>query len=157
MVRNFLYRIENLLLITPLFCVVIYQVFLGNSAFDIHLHDTYFVTNSTGVLIITLIVMAAPYLFHLSLRYSGKRNRQICKIHVYATILLFTLVFVFLMLFINENLEISARRYYDFSSWESKPLFSFFSNAIGLFILLFTLLQFWFLVYFLMITLKKVK
>ena len=157
MVRSFLYRIENLLLLVPVILFLFYQLFAGNSALDIHLHDTYFVMDTSIVLIISLAFMSIPYLFHFSLRFLGKRNKQVCKIHVYGTVFLFAFIFLFSLLFINENSIPTPRKYYDFSTWELRSPSSFLNNASGIFIILFILLQLTFFIYSLIIGLKKAK
>ena len=157
MVRSFLYRIENLLLIVPVILFLLYQFFIGNSALDIHLHDTYFVMDTTIVLIISFVFMLVPYLFHFGLRLLGKWDKQICRTHVYATIFLFVLILLFCLLFINENSKLTPRKYYDISTWELGSPSSFLNNASGIFIILFILLQLTFFIYSLIIGLKKAK
>lgn len=85
MLKSILFRRENWLLVIPLFLFLSSNVFIGNSAIDIHLHDTYYVVSTLHFAAWILMLVVLPYLFHVFLRIYIKGNKRILNIHVYIT------------------------------------------------------------------------
>jgi len=106
--RKFLFRVENLLLLFPLLLFVVPDVYIGNNALDIHLHDTYFVVDLFYFYLALLILFLIPYLLHALLRYKQKRNAPICKLHVIITVFLVILFFVFIFVEMFDTAPISS-------------------------------------------------
>ena len=155
--RKYLFRIENLLLLFPFLLFCFSEIFYGNTALDIHLHDTYFVISDAITFIPVFFVILILYFFHFVLRTTNRRSRGFCRFHVYVTICL-CIVIAFLSYGMSYNgLAGAPRRYYDMSAWES---FSYFSNvqmATAVFYIAFLLLQLVFFFYFLIKIIKKAK
>lgn len=86
MLKSILFRRENWLLVIPAFLLLSSNVFIGNSAIDIHLHDTYYVVRTLHVVAWILMLVVLPYLFHVVLRIYSKGNKRILNIHVYITL-----------------------------------------------------------------------
>lgn len=130
-------RPYNLLLLTGLILVLTsFFLFDGNSAVDIHLHDTYFVIAHTHIfwlLAILAFFMWTLYLLTNKILYS----KSLTWTHIIVTIL--TLVLFASTLFIGDgHINPMPRRYYDYSNWNSLDMYSTLIKvgAITLFILL---------------------
>jgi heme/copper-type cytochrome/quinol oxidase subunit 1 len=73
--KRFLLRTENWLLIVPVIITIIEKLFFNTRAFDIHLHDTYFVIANFYIGILLFLSVCIPYLFHFLLRRKGVGSR----------------------------------------------------------------------------------
>lgn len=86
MLKSILFRRENWLLVIPVFLLLSSNVFIGNSAIDIHLHDTYYVIRTSHVVAWLLLLVVLPYLCHVFLRIYRRGNKRILNAHVYITL-----------------------------------------------------------------------
>lgn len=153
--RKYLFRIENLLLLIPLLSFCFYEIFNGNTAIDIHLHDTYFVINNFLAFVPVFAVMFVLYLFHWILRLTNKWQGKFCKLHVFTTAAVFLLIAVLLYDMSHYGLAGTPRHYYDVSLIDEFSGYSNIQKAAGLSFLVFLLLQVIFFFYFIMRVLKK--
>src|SRR5258708_1038149 len=96
--------------------------------------------------------MITPYLLHFFLRSYGKWNPVFCKTHVYGSIGLQILVFIFSVDY--SSISKSPKQYYYFSSLDS---FQNSNALLTIFFLLFLLLQILFLIYFFIRVFQKAK
>ncbi|MGC4101165.1 cytochrome c oxidase subunit I [Ferruginibacter sp.] len=93
-------------------------IFLGNSALDLHLHDTYFVIAHFHIVmgVASFFGMFAG-IYHWYPKMFGRYlNNTMAYIHFWVTIIGAYLIFWPMH---YEGLAGMPRRYYDFSSWES--------------------------------------
>jgi heme/copper-type cytochrome/quinol oxidase subunit 1 len=135
---------ENWLLIVPVIITIIEKLFFNTSAFDIHLHDTYFVIANFYIGILLFISVCIPYLFHFLLRRKGVGSRGILLSHVVVTIMLLFFFFVSFRLQHNDM----PRRYYDFSSWKVYgPIYDLLISWLGFGVLVFVIVQLLFIIY----------
>lgn len=142
--KNFFLRTENWLLIVPVMITIIERLFFNASAFDIHLHDTYFVIANFYIGMLLFLSVCIPYLFHFLLRRKGVGSKSMLLSHVVVTIMLLLSFFVFLRLQHNDM----PRHYYDFSSWESYgDQFDLLIRWLTFAVLAFVIVQLLFVIY----------
>jgi heme/copper-type cytochrome/quinol oxidase subunit 1 len=142
--KRFFLRTENCLLIAPIMITIIERLFFSASAFDIHLHDTYFVIANFYIGILLFLSVCIPYLFHFLLRRKGVGSKKVLLSHIVVTIMLLLSFFVFFRLQHNDI----PRRYYDFSSWEAYgQQFDLLTRWLGFAVLAFVIIQLLFIVY----------
>jgi cytochrome c oxidase subunit 1 len=93
-------------------------IFLGNSALDIHLHDTYFVIAHFHIVmgVASMFGMFAGIYHWYPKMYGRYLNNTLGYIHFWATIIGAYLIFWPMH---YEGLAGMPRRYYDYSIWES--------------------------------------
>jgi cytochrome c oxidase subunit I len=93
-------------------------IFLGNSALDIHLHDTYFVIAHFHIVmgVASMFGMFAGVYHWYPKMYGRYLNNTLGYIHFWATIIGAYLIFWPMH---YEGLAGMPRRYYDYSVWES--------------------------------------
>ncbi len=145
-------RTENWLLIVPVMITIIEGLFFSASAFDIHLHDTYFVIANFYIGILLFLSVCIPYLFHFLLRRKRVGSKSVLLSHVLVTIMLLLSFFVFFRLQHNDM----PRRYYDFSSWESYgQQYDLLTRWLGFAVLAFVIVQLLFVVYAALILLYR--
>jgi cytochrome c oxidase subunit I len=137
--KIFFSRIENWLLIAPLILLFIEWVFIGQSVFDVHLHDTYFVMPGSSPFILILLLLFIPYFCHIILKPKGQTIRII---HLISTVVLILVFFISLKL-----IPTNPRRYYDFSSWNAYKQFGIFNSFTALTIIAFLIAQLFFITY----------
>lgn len=135
-------RIENWLLIILTVLLAIEKIFFSTAAFDLHLHDTYFIISSFHIGIGVSVILILPYLCHFLLRLQHKRNRNVLTSHVIATIILLLLLFIA----VKQNAD-APRRYYDFSNWESAQQFEGLNDYLTIAVLAFIIIQMLFVLY----------
>lgn len=113
--KEFFLRIEHLLWLTPILLFVLSFLFVGNSAIDIHLHDTYIVLNDGGVaiLFIWLCIIIIPLIIHFLLRYYHRRNSLICTFHVIITVAL--MILLSSLVAYQGSVLMKPRRYYKYN------------------------------------------
>ena len=138
--RNVFLRIENWLLVTPAILLIIEWLFIGESVMDVHFHDTYLVMPGASSLILILILLLIPYMYHLLLRTKGKRS--ILFIHVISTVVSIVAFFI-----CSKLIPTTPRRYYDFSNWESFHQFGMLNNLVAMIALALITIQLLFIVY----------
>lgn len=148
--KKYLYRVENLLLIVPIVLFVVYQPLLGNSVLDIHLHDTYFVMDSTFLFNVGFVFLFILYFLHFILKASSKRNILICKMHVYSTILL--QITGFILLGFTLSWYTMPKNYFDFTSMEN---YRKINRIYATLIFIFFIIQLGFLAHFFIAIFKK--
>ena len=97
-------------------------IFLGNSALDIHLHDTYFVVAHFHIVmgVASFMGMFAGVYHWFPKMFGRFLNNTLAYIHFWITIIGAYLIFWPMH---YEGLAGMPRRYYDFSMWESFKMF----------------------------------
>jgi cytochrome c oxidase subunit 1 len=106
-------------------------IFLGNSALDIHLHDTYFVVAHFHIVmgVASFFGMFAG-IYHWYPKMFGRYlNNTLGYIHFWTTIAGAYLIFWPMH---YEGLAGMPRRYYDFSNWESFKMFGGLNEFISM-------------------------
>jgi cytochrome c oxidase subunit I len=105
-------------------------IFLGNSALDIHLHDTYFVVAHFHIVmgVASFFGMFAGIYHWFPKMYGRYLNNTLGYVHFWITIIGAYLIFWPMH---YEGLAGMPRRYYDFSSWESFKMFGGLNQFIS--------------------------
>ena len=105
-------------------------IFLGNSALDIHLHDTYFVVAHFHIVmgVASFFGMFAGVYHWFPKMYGRYLNNTLAYIHFWVTIIGAYLIFWPMH---YEGLAGMPRRYYDFSGWESFKMFGGLNEFIS--------------------------
>jgi cytochrome c oxidase subunit I len=105
-------------------------IFLGNSALDIHLHDTYFVVAHFHIVmgVASFFGMFAGVYHWFPKMYGRYLNNTLAYIHFWVTIVGAYLIFWPMH---YEGLAGMPRRYYDFSGWESFKMFGGLNEFIS--------------------------
>ena len=105
-------------------------IFLGNSALDIHLHDTYFVVAHFHIVmgVASFFGMFAGIYHWYPKMYGRYLNNTLSYIHFWVTIVGAYCIFWPMH---YEGLAGMPRRYYDFSSWESFKMFGTLNEFIS--------------------------
>jgi cytochrome c oxidase subunit 1 len=106
-------------------------IFLGNSALDIHLHDTYFVIAHFHIVmgVASFFGMFAGIYHWFPKMYGRFLNNTLAYIHFWVTIIGAYLIFWPMH---YQGLSGMPRRYYDFSNWESFKQFGGLNEFISL-------------------------
>ncbi len=104
-------------------------IFLGNSALDIHLHDTYFVIAHFHIVmgVASFFGMFAGVYHWFPKMFGRYLNNTLGYIHFWGTIVCAYLIFWPMH---YEGLAGMPRRYYDFSQWESFKQFGSLNEFI---------------------------
>ncbi len=105
-------------------------IFLGNSALDLHLHDTYFVIAHFHIVmgVASFFGMFAGVYHWFPKMYGRYMNNTMAYIHFWVTIVGAYLIFWPMH---YEGLAGMPRRYYDFSNWESFKQFGGLNEFIS--------------------------
>jgi cytochrome c oxidase subunit 1 len=105
-------------------------IFLGNSALDIHLHDTYFVIAHFHIVmgVASFFGMFAGVYHWYPKMYGRYLNNTLAYIHFWVTIVGAYLIFWPMH---YEGLAGMPRRYYDYSGWESFKMFAGLNQFIS--------------------------
>lgn len=105
-------------------------VFLGNSALDIHLHDTYFIIAHFHIVmgVAGMFGMFAGIYHWFPKMYGRYMNNTLAYIHFWVTMIGSYLIFWPMH---YEGLAGMPRRYYDFSNWESFKMFAGLNQFIS--------------------------
>ncbi len=105
-------------------------IFLGNSALDIHLHDTYFVVAHFHIVmgVASMFGMFAGIYHWFPKMFGRYMNNTLAYIHFWVTIAGAYLIFWPLH---YAGLSGMPRRYYDFSNWESFKMFDGLNEFIS--------------------------
>ncbi len=105
-------------------------IFLGNSALDIHLHDTYFVIAHFHIVmgVASFFGMFAGVYHWFPKMYGRYLNNTLGYIHFWITIIGAYLIFWPMH---YEGLAGMPRRYYDFNNWESFKMFGGLNQFIS--------------------------
>lgn len=106
-------------------------IFLGNSALDIHLHDTYFVIAHFHIVmgVASFMGMFAGVYHWFPKMYGRFLNNTLAYIHFWITLVGAYLIFWPMH---YQGLAGMPRRYYDFSNWESFKQFGGLNEFISL-------------------------
>jgi cytochrome c oxidase subunit 1 len=106
-------------------------IFLGNSALDIHLHDTYFVVAHFHIVmgVASFFGMFAGIYHWFPKMYGRYLNNTMAYIHFWVTIIGAYLIFWPMH---YQGLAGMPRRYYDFANWESFKQFGGLNEFISL-------------------------
>lgn len=106
-------------------------IFLGNSALDIHLHDTYFVIAHFHIVmgVASFMGMFAGVYHWFPKMYGRFLNNTLAYIHFWITLIGAYLIFWPMH---YQGLAGMPRRYYDFSNWESFKQFGGLNEFISL-------------------------
>jgi heme/copper-type cytochrome/quinol oxidase subunit 1 len=130
-------------------------LFTQSNSIDFHLHDTYFIVANTHIfwflgtiafIIWTLYLVTNKILFSKTLTW----------IHIIISILTILLLILSLY-FRNATLNTTARRYYDFSNWDSLDNYTTFTKVFGKVLLILILGQLLFFINLVMGLLKPKK
>ncbi|HTC01744.1 MAG TPA: cbb3-type cytochrome c oxidase subunit I [Ferruginibacter sp.] len=105
-------------------------IFLGNSALDIHLHDTYFVVAHFHIVmgVASFFGMFAGIYHWYPKMYGRYLNNTLAYIHFWVTIVGAYLIFWPMH---YEGLAGMPRRYYDYTGWESFKMFAGLNQFIS--------------------------
>ncbi len=105
-------------------------IFLGNSALDLHLHDTYFVIAHFHIVmgVASMFGMFAGVYHWFPKMFGRYLNTTMAYIHFWVTIIGAYLIFWPMH---YEGLAGMPRRYYDYSSWESFKQFGGLNEFIS--------------------------
>lgn len=119
-------------------------IFLGNSALDIHLHDTYFVIAHFHIVmgVASMFGMFAGVYHWYPKMYGRYMNNTLAYIHFWITLMGAYLIFWPMH---YEGLAGMPRRYYDYSIWESFKMFGGLNRMISTVALIVYATQFLFL------------
>lgn len=122
-------------------------IWLGNSALDIHLHDTYFVIAHFHIVmgVASMFGMFAGVYHWYPKMYGRHLNNTLGYIHFWATMIGAYLIFWPMH---YEGLAGMPRRYYDYSIWESFKQFAELNRFISTVALIVFAVQFLFLINF---------
>ena len=106
-------------------------IFLGNSALDIHLHDTYFVIAHFHIVmgVASFMGMFAGVYHWFPKMYGRFLNNTLAYIHFWVTLVGAYLIFWPMH---YQGFAGMPRRYYDFSNWESFKQFNGLNEFISL-------------------------
>jgi cytochrome c oxidase subunit 1 len=106
-------------------------IFLGNSALDLHLHDTYFVVAHFHIVmgVASFFGMFAGVYHWFPKMFGRYLNNTMAYIHFWVTIIGAYLIFWPMH---YEGLAGMPRRYYDFSNWQSFKTFGSLNEFISL-------------------------
>jgi heme/copper-type cytochrome/quinol oxidase subunit 1 len=151
--KKIFFRVENLLLVVSLLLVFIGNIVKSNTALDIHLHDTYFVTSHASLFISFFPFVCVQYGFHLLLRWTGKRSAAFSNTHVYGSI--FLQILFFILSLCAGNYHLSSGKHDDFASADNLSFYSTLNSLLALCLVLYLLLQLAFIIYFIVRMLKK--
>lgn len=143
MLKSILFRRENWLLVIPVFFLFSSNVFIGNSAIDIHLHDTYYVVRTLHVIAWILMLVVLPYLFHVFFRIYSKGNKRILNTHICITLVAYISMIAIAIFTIYKQ---SIRKDFGVSEMFEPNLSQYLFAAIAF---IYFLNQFLFLIYFL--------
>ena len=119
-------------------------IWLGNSALDMHLHDTYFVIAHFHLVmgVASMFGMFAG-IYHWFPKMFGRfMNNTLAYIHFWITLIGAYLIFWPMH---YEGLAGMPRRYYDFSNWESFKMFHGLNQFISIVAIIVFLVQFLFI------------
>ncbi|MEO5648789.1 MAG: cbb3-type cytochrome c oxidase subunit I [Ginsengibacter sp.] len=119
-------------------------IWLGNSAIDMHLHDTYFVIAHFH-LVMGVASMFGMFsgIYHWFPKMFGRHmNNTLAYIHFWITMIGAYLIFWPMH---YEGLAGMPRRYYDFSNWESFKMFQGLNEMISVVAIIVFLAQFLFI------------
>ncbi len=105
-------------------------IFLGNSALDLHLHDTYFVIAHFHIVmgVASMFGMFAGVYHWFPKMFGRYLNNTMAYIHFWVTIIGAYLIFWPMH---YEGLAGMPRRYYDYSNWESFKQFATLNEFIS--------------------------
>ena len=105
-------------------------VFLGNSALDIHLHDTYFIIAHFHIVmgVAGMFGMFAGLYHWYPKMYGRYMNNTLAYIHFWVTMIGSYLIFWPMH---YEGLAGMPRRYYDYTNWESFKMFAGLNQFIS--------------------------
>lgn len=105
-------------------------IFLGNSALDLHLHDTYFIIAHFHIVmgVAGMFGMFAGIYHWFPKMYGRFLNNTMAYIHFWVTMIGAYLIFWPMH---YEGLAGMPRRYYDFSNWESFKMFAGLNEFIS--------------------------
>jgi len=105
-------------------------IFLGNSALDIHLHDTYFIVAHFHIVmgVAGMFGMFAGIYHWFPKMYGRYMNNTLSFIHFWVTLIGSYLIFWPMH---YEGLAGMPRRYYEFSGWESFNMFGGLNQFIS--------------------------
>ncbi len=119
-------------------------IFLGNSALDIHLHDTYFVIAHFHIVmgVASMFGMFAGVYHWYPKMYGRYMNNTLSYIHFWITLIGAYLIFWPMH---YEGLAGMPRRYYDYSNWVSFNMFGGLNRMISTVALIVYATQFLFL------------
>jgi cytochrome c oxidase subunit I len=122
-------------------------IFLGNSALDIHLHDTYFVVAHFHIVmgVASMFGMFAGIYHWYPKMYGRYLNNTLGYIHFWVTMIGAYLIFWPMH---YTGLAGMPRRYYDYSIWESFKQFGSLNQFISIVAIIVFLTQFLFIVNF---------
>ena len=106
-------------------------IFLGNSALDLHLHDTYFVVAHFHIVmgVASFFGMFAGVYHWFPKMFGRHLNNTLAYIHFWISIVGAYLIFWPMH---YEGLAGMPRRYYDYSNWESFKMFGGLNQFISL-------------------------
>lgn len=106
-------------------------IFLGNSALDLHLHDTYFVIAHFHIVmgVASIFGMLAGVYHWFPKMFGRYMNNTMAYIHFWVTIVGAYLIFWPMH---YEGLAGMPRRYYDYSGWNSFKMFNGLNEFISL-------------------------
>jgi len=108
-------RIENWLLIVPVILLIIEKLVIGASTLSLHVSDTYYVFQHSYLSAFLFLFLFIPFLLHLILRISGKRDKIICALHVVVTLIL--LIFLYRLFYMHFFDSVMPRRYFEFTDF----------------------------------------
>lgn len=105
-------------------------IFLGNSALDIHLHDTYFIIAHFHIVmgVAGMFGMFAGIYHWFPKMYGRYMNNTLAYIHFWVTLVGAYLIFWPMH---YEGLAGMPRRYYDYTNWESFKMFAGLNEFIS--------------------------
>ncbi len=105
-------------------------IFLGNSALDLHLHDTYFIIAHFHIVMgVSGVFGMLAGVYHWYPKMFGRfMNNTLAYIHFWITVIGAYLIFWPMH---YEGLAGMPRRYYDYSTWESFKMFAGLNEFIS--------------------------
>jgi heme/copper-type cytochrome/quinol oxidase subunit 1 len=121
--------------------ILIWPLYIGNSALDMHLHDTYFVIQGYGGTLIFLpfyIMLFLSWIMHQLLR----RKNLLPPVWQWAQVGITLACLLAFPFFLKLSLGGGVRSYYDASSFDAMRTL-FLGSTLSLFIFILCQLSFW--------------
>ncbi len=147
-------RPEPLLVAVPLVLFLINRLFIGNSVLVIHQPAYNIMQLDSGILFwIVFACVIVPFQLHFLLRASEKWDPVFCRPHVYFTV---SLLILFFIAFYGSSQPL-PRIYFDISPAGKVTDSLYFNKTFSYIFLIELVLQFLFVMYFLIAIFKKAK
>lgn len=142
---------EFAMIAVPVLFIAISKVWFNSSMVDLHIHDTMFVISTSFVFTLFLILMIFYFLMHGYLRTTQSGNKRITQIHAIGTAICLLIIFIFTLVPSVSDRPRTAVAFKNYSTYRPLEIF------MAITFLIFVLVQFLFLIYFIVTTFRSLK